>query len=133
MSNFILDASALLAYLHDEPGADEVENALNQGSYISIINWAEVLSKIADLGEDPQEIVQHFEEEGLLGSSLDILEFTKEDALTVARLRPVTRSFGLSFGDRACIALGQRLNLPILTSDRSWTNLNLNIQINLIR
>lgn len=62
MSKFILDSSAFLAYLRDESGADLVENALIDGCYISIINWAEVLSKIVDLGENPADIIKQLKD-----------------------------------------------------------------------
>ncbi|NET89535.1 MAG: type II toxin-antitoxin system VapC family toxin [Kamptonema sp. SIO1D9] len=133
MSNCVLDASALLAYLRDEPGATTVENVLFDGAYMSIINWAEVLTKVADIGEDPQRFVQQLEDEGLLNNSLEILPFTEEDALTVARLRPLTKSIGLSLGDRACLALGKRLKLPVFTSDRTWISLTFDVTVNLIR
>jgi PIN domain nuclease of toxin-antitoxin system len=61
----VLDAAAFLAYLRDEPGAEIVENALINGCYISIINRVEVLSKIVDLGESPEEIIKRLRDEGL--------------------------------------------------------------------
>lgn len=133
MSNFVLDASALLAYLRDESGATVVENALTQGAYISIVNWAEVLSKVTELGEDPQAFAQRLKDEGILGNSLEIISLTEEDAVAIAQLRPLTRSAGLSFGDRACLALGKRLGLPVLTADRTWTSLSLGVQVQSIR
>lgn len=133
MSNFVLDASALLAYLREEPGTETVENAFVRGVYISIVNWAEVISKIAELGENPEVLIRTLENENLLGNRLQILPFTEEDALAVARLRPLTRSAGLSLGDRACIALARRLELPILTCDRTWASLSLSVVVNLIR
>lgn len=133
MSSFILDASALLAYLNDEVGAIVVENALIEGTYISIVNWAEVLSKVADIGEDPEALALQLENEGLLGNNLQILPLTEEDALVIAQFRPLTKTVGLSFGDRACLALGKRLGLPVLTADRDWDSLTLGVQVNLIR
>ncbi|HEY9873531.1 MAG TPA: type II toxin-antitoxin system VapC family toxin [Candidatus Obscuribacterales bacterium] len=133
MSSFILDASALLAYLNDETGAIFVENALIEGTYISIVNWAEVLSKVADIGEDPEALALQLENEGLLGNNLQILPLTEEDALVIAQFRPLTKTVGLSFGDRACLALGKGLGLPVLTADRSWASLTLGVQVNLIR
>lgn len=133
MSSFVLDASAMLAYLQDEPGAEIVENALAQGAYISIVNWAEVLSKVADMGEDPQVLAQRIKDEGILGNSLEIISLSEVDAIAIAQLRPLTKSGGLSFGDRACLALGQRLKLPVMTADRTWTSLNLGVQVNSIR
>ncbi len=133
MSSFVLDASALLAYLRDEPGALVVENALTQGAYISIVNWTEVLSKVADLGEDPEALSQRLENEGILRNSLEILPLTEEDALLIAQLRPLTKSAGLSLGDRSCLALGKRLGLPVLTADRSWTTFDLGVEVRPIR
>ncbi|MGB3206679.1 MAG: type II toxin-antitoxin system VapC family toxin [Crinalium sp.] len=133
MSKSVLDASAFLAYLRDEQGSESVETALINGCYISIINWAEVLSKIVDLGEDPNEIMTQLQDEGLLQNSLKIVSCTEEDAITIAQLRVLTKSAGLSLGDRACLALGKRLNLPVLTADKIWTSLSIGIAITLIR
>lgn len=133
MSNFVLDASAFLAYLRNETGAEIVENSLIGGCYISIINWAEVLSKIVDLGEKPDDIVQKLIDEGLLNNCLQILACTEEDAINIAQLRTVTKSVGLSLGDRACLSLGKRLNLPVLTADKIWSSLSLGVTINIIR
>lgn len=129
----MLDASAFLAYLRDEPGAEIVENALIDGCYISIINWVEVLSKVVDLGESPDEIIKRLRDEGLLENSLEIIACNEEDAITIAKFRPLTKSAGLSLGDRACLALGKRLNLPVLTADKVWNSLSLGITITLIR
>jgi PIN domain nuclease of toxin-antitoxin system len=129
----VLDASAFLAYLRDETGAEIVENALIDECYISIINWVEVLSKVVDLGESPEEIIKRLRDEGLLENSLEIIACNEEDAITIAKFRPLTKSTGLSLGDRACLALGKRLNLPVLTADKVWTSLSLGITINLIR
>ena len=133
MNKSVLDASAFLAYLRDETGAEIVENALIDGCYISIINWVEVLSKVVDLGESPDEIIKRLRDEGLLENSLEIIACNEEDAITIAKFRPLTKSAGLSLGDRACLALGNRLNLPVLTADKVWSNLSLGITITLIR
>ncbi|GCA93646.1 MULTISPECIES: PIN domain-containing protein [Microcystis] len=133
MNKYVLDASAFLAYLRDELGAEIVENALINGCYISIINWVEVLSKIVDLGESPEEIIKRLRDEGLLQNSLEIIACNEEDAITIAKFRVLTKSAGLSLGDRACLALGKRLNLPVLTADKVWTSLSLGITITLIR
>jgi PIN domain nuclease of toxin-antitoxin system len=133
VNKYVLDASAFLAYLRDELGAEIVENALINGCYISIINWVEVLSKIVDLGESPEEIIKRLRDEGLLQNSLEIIACNEEDAITIAKFRVLTKSAGLSLGDRACLALGKRLNLPVLTADKVWTSLSLGITITLIR
>lgn len=120
MNRSVLDASALLAYLNDEPGADVVEKALAAGSAIGTVNWAEVLSKAMETGIAPETLATELEKRGILGNTLDVLPLTIEDSMEIARLRPLTKSFGLSRGDKACLALGKRLRIPILTADRIW-------------
>jgi ribonuclease VapC len=129
----VLDASALLALLKGEPGAERVAEALERGAYLSAVNLAEVLSKLADWGEDPAEAQARMAQVGLLGAAVEVLPFTGEDALEVARLRALTRAYGLSFGDRACLALARRLGLPALTAERSWAELDLGIPVEVLR
>jgi ribonuclease VapC len=129
----VLDASALLALLKGEPGAERVAEALEQGAYLSAVNLAEVLSKLADWGEDPTEAQARMAQVGLLGAAVEVLPFTGEDALEVARLRALTRAHGLSFGDRACLALARRLGLPALTAERAWAELDLGIPVEVLR
>lgn len=128
----VLDASALLALLKGEPGAERVVEALEQGAYLSAVNLAEVLSKLADWGQDSDGARARMEEAGFLGAAVEVLPFTGEDALEVARLRVLTRVQGLSFGDRACLALARRLGLPAITADRTWVGLSLGIPIEVI-
>lgn len=132
MRNAVLDASALLAYLYDEPGASTVEEALAQGAVISTVNWAEVLATIAALGENPQAIATRLEEQGLLNQGLTILPLTELDALFVANLYVLTQETDLCFGDRSCLGLAQRLELPVLTADTAWKNLNVGVEVRLI-
>ncbi len=86
-----------------------------------------------DLGESPEEIIKQLRDKGLLENSLEIIACNEEDAITIAKFRVLTKSAGLSLGDRACLALGKRLNLPVLTADKVWTSLSLGITITLIR
>jgi PIN domain nuclease of toxin-antitoxin system len=129
----ILDASALLAYLQGEPGTEVVQSALADGAAISVVNYAEVLARLADAGEDPAAANRRLGEQGLVAGLLDVIEPTLEDAVTVARLRGPTRAYGLSLGDRFCLATGLRLRWPVLTADRSWTNVTVGVDIRLIR
>lgn len=129
----VLDASALLAYLQNEPGADAVADALLQTAAISAVNWAETLSKLAERGQDPDAVTTHFREQGLLDRALIIYPLDEELGRDIAKLRVPTRSLGLSLGDRACLALALKLNLPALTTDRAWENLNLAVEIRVIR
>ncbi|WP_114313195.1 type II toxin-antitoxin system VapC family toxin [Thermus caldifontis] len=128
----VLDASALLALILDEPGAQRVEEALAGGAAISAVNLGEVLSKVAERGWDPQEVQERLRGEGIL-EALRVFPFTEEDALWVARLRPLTRPLGLSLGDRACLALAQRLSLPALTADVNWRGLSLGVAVEVVR
>lgn len=121
MSAFVLDASALLAYLHEEEGADEVADALAESAAISAANWAETLSKLAEMGFQPAALAVDLEEQGLVHGLLEVVPLTVDDAIVIAELRVPTRHRGLSLGDRACLALAKRLRLPIVTADRSWT------------
>ncbi len=129
----VLDASALLAYLQGEPGADAVADALLQTAAISAVNWAETLSKLAERGQDPDAVTTYLREQGLLDQALIIYPLDEEIGLDIAKLRIPTRSLGLSLGDRACLALALKLNLPALTTDRAWENLSLGLEIRVIR
>jgi PIN domain nuclease of toxin-antitoxin system len=110
-----------------------VAEALERGAYLSAVNLAEVLSKLADWGEDPAEAQARMAQVGLLGAAVEVLPFTGEDALEVARLRALTRAYSLSFGDRACLALARRLGLPALTAERAWAELDLGIPVEVLR
>jgi ribonuclease VapC len=95
VSSVVLDASALLALLNGEPGADVVEGAMaSDGAVISVVNWAEVLSKSVENGVPPEAVREGLERAGVLGAVLRIEPVTEEDAATIARLRPLTRSRG---------------------------------------
>lgn len=130
MSKAVLDASALLAYLYDESGASVVEEALARGAYMSALNWAEVLSKTAELGEDPEDLAVKLEQQGLLKQGLIIWPLTAEDAVLMAKIDGST--YPLSMGDRACISLAQRLSLPLLTANKTWQNLALQVKVKAI-
>jgi ribonuclease VapC len=120
LSAFVLDASGLLAYLHDEEGASEVADALANTGTISAANLAEALSKLAERGADPGDIAAELKERGLLGALLEVEQLTAEDAIAIAEMRSLTRERGLGLGDRACLALGRRLGVPVMTADRAW-------------
>ncbi len=118
-----LDASSVLAFLFDEPGANVVKGFLDDGSALSAVNWAEVLSKLAERGEDPEQVTERLIEQGVLGVSLTIVPLDEVQARQIARLRLVTRATGLSLGDRACLALAHVVGVPAVTADRAWATL----------
>ena len=135
MSESVLDASAVLAYLNDEPGAEVVEKAFTAGCLVSAINWAEVLTKVHEKsGIEPRAMEASAIQQGILGQLLQVVSFEPWLAAMVADLRPLTRHLGLSLADRACIALAQTLELPVYTADRSWLQLTLSsLEVRLIR
>jgi ribonuclease VapC len=123
LSTFVLDASGLLALLLDEQGAEEVEKMLANSAAISSANLAEALSKVAERGADPRRVAGDLEANGVLGALLEVEPVTAEDAITIAEMRPATKPHGLGLGDRICLALGRRLDLPVMTADRRWVEL----------
>jgi PIN domain nuclease of toxin-antitoxin system len=129
----VLDASALIALLHEEEGAEAVAEAIAAGAAISIVNLAEVLSKLAEAGKDPAQARSELRDAAGDAEALAIASLTETDCVEVARLRPKTRAFGLSLADRACLALAMRLAVPALTADRGWVEIDLDVAIRLIR
>jgi PIN domain nuclease of toxin-antitoxin system len=127
MSDVVLDASALLALLQKEPGAEVVLASLDQ-SCISTVNYAEVLSKLIDNGVPLHEAVAILE-------SLPVVlrDHDEKHAIMNAALREPTKSRGLSLGDRACLALGKLTGLPVLTTETRWDNLTIDVEIRRIR
>ncbi|BDP44076.1 hypothetical protein DAETH_40450 (plasmid) [Deinococcus aetherius] len=124
----VLDASAVIAWLRQEPGAAQVDAALRGEAWISAVNFAEVLSKVGERGGDVRAAARDLRIEGLL-----VEPHGEEDALITAELRVSTRPQGLSLGDRACLALARRLGAPVLTADRAWTALNVGVEVQSIR
>ncbi len=109
----ILDASALLALLHEEPGAGIVEPLLEE-AVISSINWSEVVQKSLVRGVELDGLREDLEALGLV-----IAPFAIEDAEASALLHGETARFGLSLADQACLALSSKLAIPALTADRA--------------
>jgi PIN domain nuclease of toxin-antitoxin system len=124
---FVLDASAILALLGEEPGHLVVQEAL-PFSVISAVNLSEVITKIAAQGVRKEVALQML---SLLG--VEVVPFEEADAWTIGFLYPDTKHLGLSLGDRACIGLGLRLKRIILTADRIWRDIALPVEIRLIR
>jgi ribonuclease VapC len=129
----VLDASALLAHLRDEPGADAVAEAIAGGAVISTVNLAEVFSRVADRGGDPAMLSAELAQSGLLDGPITVEPFTAADAIEVGRLRPLTRDAGPSLGDRACLALARRLDAPALTADTDWQGVAHGVELRPIR
>jgi len=127
MSSFVWDSSAVLLILNQEPGWEKLIDDLPGGSW-SVVNYCEVTSKLADSGLPKAGV------EKVMGALPHSLEpFTADDALTAGLLRPITRHLGLSLGDRACLALGIRLDKLVLTADRAWQALDVGPRVRLAR
>ena len=128
MSRIVLDASALLAVLNGEPGADKLTPELLSTAASSTVNLAEVQSKLVDRGLSPESAWA-----AALVPIAEAVPFTAAHAKTAGSMIAEARALGLSLGDRACLALGLALHAPVYTADRSWKKLKLGLQIHLIR
>jgi PIN domain nuclease of toxin-antitoxin system len=128
-----LDASALIALLQNERGAEVVEAAIADGATMSTVNLAEALSTMARKGADPATALATMTERGVIGGAITVEPFTLADAVEAARLRPLTAKAGLSLGDRSCLALARRLGTPALTADQPWHSIDLPVEVRSIR
>ena len=128
MNRIVLDASALLAILNQEPGADRLTPELLSTASSSTVNLAEAQGKLVDRGINPDDAW-----EATLSPIREAVAFSPEHARLAGDLVVLTRSLGLSLGDRACLALGLALKAPVYTADKSWKNLKLGIRIHVIR
>ncbi len=127
-NSFVLDASALLVSILRERGADFVDAAMRAGAYASTVNAAEAFSRLVDLGFTDEDA-----EAALGGLEFIAMDFTAEHARGAGKLRLPTRQFGLGLGDRSCLALAVSLDLPVLTADRIWIQLDIGVEVVLCR
>lgn len=123
----ILDASALLSFLQNEPGNNQVEAVLPE-AVICSVNWSEVVQKTIAAGVDINGMREDLEALGLR-----ILPFSTEEAELAAQLWQQARQAGLSLGDRACLSVGLRMKESVLTADQIWATLNLPVVVRCIR
>lgn len=121
----VLDASALLAYLHLEPGAEAVEL---RDATVSAVNWCEVVERAERGGADVAGLRAHVEAHGCV-----VVDFDAARAEAAAALWPPTRAAGLSLGDRACLALALELDVPAVTADREWVGLDVGVEVVVVR
>lgn len=129
----VLDASALLAFILDEAGSEVVEATLVDRPVINAVNYAEMLSRLADSGEEPARFHRRLRNQGIIGDLVQLVPLVADDNVAIARLHPLTRTLGLSLGDRACLATGLRLGRPVITADRSWVAIDVGLTVHLIR
>jgi len=123
----VLDASAVVAVAHGEPGAEAIE-PLVEGSCISTVNWSEVARVCVAVDRDPEAL-----RTVLIDAGCRTVAFTVEDAVAAARLWPPTRALGLSLADRACLALALRLSVPAVTADRAWLEIDVGVEVIAVR
>lgn len=123
----VLDSSAVLAWLQDEPGFERVDAVLGE-SCISSINWSEVLQKTLPYKPDAQATTAQFAALGV-----QIIPFDLAQAEQTALLYPFTQAAGLSLGDRACLALAKTHDCPVLTADRAWQKITIGVTVEVIR
>ena len=126
-NNVILDSSALLAFYNDEPGWQEVEPYQGH-SLISAVNAAEVISTLIRNGIENSKAraaVTEFVSE--------VVPYDIEQASRTGKLITIGKQYGLSLGDRACLSLGMQMQLPVITGDLIWQEVDLDVEIILIR
>lgn len=125
--SFVLDSSAILALINNEAGAQQVEPLISK-SIVSAVNFSETLAILEPHG------IKTKEGSHLLRAMIkDIIPFTAEHALISSEIYLACQAKGLSLGDRACLALGISSNTPVITADRVWQELSININIRCIR
>jgi PIN domain nuclease of toxin-antitoxin system len=118
----------MLALLNEEPGSENLTPQMLKHSAGSTVNLAEVHTKLISRGGDPDEAW-----EDALSAIQQAVPFDEDQARIAGSLVAHTRAFGLSLGDRACLALGLVLQAPVYTTDRSWKNLKVGVRIHVIR
>ena len=126
-ADIVVDASAVIALLVGEPFTQFDPRHLPNAS-ISAVNLSEVLARLQEIGMPESDVAG-----AVARLNLRVVAFDEPQARAAARLRSVTRHIGLSLGDRACLALGDRLGCPVVTADRVWASLDVGIEIVVIR
>jgi PIN domain nuclease of toxin-antitoxin system len=127
MSAIVFDSSVLIAILRQEPGSDVGEQSLND-ALISTVNLAEVATYLARNSVPPETI-----NDALAAFPIEVVPFDREQGLIAGCLYPACKSLGLSLGDRACLALAKSKDLPVLTADKAWLELEINVDVKSIR
>lgn len=128
MNRIVLDASAILAVIGGEPGAEKLTPTLLADAIVSTVNLAEVQAKLVSRGWTSEQAW-----EDASSPVREVVTFDEDQARITGDLIIQTRQLGLSLGDRACLALGIALKLPVYTAERAWKNLKLGPRIHVIR
>lgn len=130
MSACVIDTSAILAYAFAEKGAAKVERWIDAGASVSTLTVQETVSKLCQNGvsmSEAEELILS------LGLTIEVLDLTL--AFAAGAMFALTKPYGLSHGDRACLALGQKLAVPVVTADKAWSKVadDLNLKIEQFR
>jgi ribonuclease VapC len=128
MNEIVFDASAILAILQHERGAERLTVEMRMNAVISAVNLAEVQSKLVKKGHDPEEAWVD-----ALSTTAEVEPFTGEHARIAGDLISKTEPYGLSLGDRSCLALAIALGAPVYTTEQVWRNLKVGVPIHVIR
>lgn len=129
MTEVVIDTSALLAWLGQEPGWEKVEQAFaTSACKISAVNLAELVAKTSERMREPDEILAM-----VSALPVEVVPFDRAQAFAAGALRVATRTLGLSLGDRACLALSTTLGATALTADKPWLALSIGVHIECIR
>jgi PIN domain nuclease of toxin-antitoxin system len=126
-ARIVLDASAVIAVVKLEPGSDKVADVLDR-AVISAVNFSEVITSLGNQGMPMPRIL-----EVLRLLRLEVLPYEEQQAVLTASFRAVTKSAGLSLGDRACLALGRLLAFPVMTGDTVWAKVDVGVDVRLFR
>jgi ribonuclease VapC len=121
---YVLDASVVLAALLDEPQAQQAHRFFLPDSVIGAVNLSEVVAKLQERGMADESI-----DRALGYLDLAVIPFDTAQAMVAGKLRARTRGLGLSFGDRACLALAMARGAPAATMDRAWSALDIGAEV----
>jgi ribonuclease VapC len=127
VSKVVLDTSAILALCFAENGEQKTAERGKDG-VISAVSYSEAIAKSTDYGM-PIETVNL----ALASLKLSIIPFDEKHAVAAASFRPATRHLNVSIADRACLSTAVLAQLPVLTGDRKWQNIDCPVEIILIR
>jgi len=129
MSNIIVfDSSAFIALLAKEKGFETIQTHL-RNAVISSVNVAEIYKYCIDV----QKLTESECQDIIAMSGIKIIDFDEKQSLITAKIYPTTKKYGLSIGDIACVSLAIINNCPIITCDRIWKNIKLNVEFIMVR
>jgi ribonuclease VapC len=127
LSEFVLDASALLALVQDEPGGEKVGPMIPH-AIMSAVNFGETVQRLRRGGMPLESVVT------VLTSLVPTpIAFDKETAYIAASIHEKTRGQGISFGDCACLALAMMRDVPAVTAERKWNECRVGVRVIRIR